>query len=291
MDRRDFLKLSSLVAAYAILNPKLKVIESIVNTFDHSNRVLIYLMQNKKGQWHVKATKNYQDPKKGVLKSKWVTDTFRVLEYTTELEANERKRLLWEEYKCKGQYVPYNLKSIMSSNKICLSKLSSSGFYKSEKFYNTFILSGAPAYMNKLRSEGGIEAVKSHMKYISSFVTPEGRKNAIKIWGEAGSKHAKSEEGKKKTAEIGKVWGPINGTRKLKSFTDLEKKEYGRIGGLSGGAKKAVEKGTHNFIKNSPNKIKVICPDGHITSKPSSKIYCKNRNLDHEKCRILKIAD
>jgi hypothetical protein len=284
MDRRDFLKLSSLVAAYAVLNPKLKVVESILNTFESSNKVLIYLMQNTKGQWHVKVTKNYQDPKKGVLKSKWIADSFSVLEYTDELNANERKKLLWDQHKCKGQYVPYNLKSIMDNNKICLAKLSSNGFYESEKFHNTFILSGAPVYYNRLKAEGKFE---NHIKYIKSFITPEGRERATRVWIEGGIRYSRSEEGREKTAKMGRVWGPVNGSPVLKSFSYENRKKYASMGGLAGGAKKAIEKGTHNFLSRSPNKIKVKCPDGHITSKPSSIVYCKNRGLNPSECAIL----
>ena len=45
---------------------------------------------------------------------------------------------------------------------------------------------------------------------------------------------------------------------------------------LSGGAKMLSEKG---------NSEKIICPDGHITSKQNAERYCKSRDLDYSKCK------
>lgn len=287
MDRRSFLKLSGLVAAYIAVNSKLEVVETIVNALDRSQKVLIYLMQDAKGHWSVKASKNFEDPRLGIKEKKWKIETFKVLEYTNEVDADSKKRHWFDHYKCRGQYVPYNLTSIRKHNKICLQSKKDSGFYKSEKFYDTFIKSGAPAYMDKLRAEKGDQAVKDHMNYIKKFITPEGKISANKK-GLAGlERYRKTDKFKEDVSKMGKIYGPINGAKKLKSFTPEEKIEYSRLGGLAGGAKKAIEKGTHNFLSCSPNKIKVICPDGHITSKPSAAVYCKNRGLNYSDCKVL----
>lgn len=39
------------------------------------------------------------------------------------------------------------------------------------------------------------------------------------------------------------------------------------------------------------NNKKVICPDGHITSKPSATFYCKKRNLDVTKCKEISLEE
>ncbi len=46
-------------------------------------------------------------------------------------------------------------------------------------------------------------------------------------------------------------------------------------------------KANKTVLKNRSNNVKMICPDGHITSKNNYKLYCKNRGLDYTKCLIL----
>ena len=144
------------------------------------------------------------------------------------------------------------------------------------------------AAINKKRKEEG--TLHDHTKMMRSNVTPEGKQKMLDTWERI--IHApRTEKQLKALSDIGKKYGKQNGEtygrKSLLSFTPEERIKYASIGGNSGGAKKAVERGTHNWISQSPNKVKVMCPDGHITSKPSATAYCRHRNLDLSKIRIL----
>ena len=52
MDRRSFLKLSTLFAAAMAIESS-PILKTIANSTDHASKVLLYLIQNKNGQWKV----------------------------------------------------------------------------------------------------------------------------------------------------------------------------------------------------------------------------------------------
>jgi hypothetical protein len=103
MDRRSFLKLSTLFAAAMAIesNPILK---TIANSTEHQiNKVLLYLIQNKNGQWKVLGTKYVDIAKSKINESKFDINTFRILDIVDNSIANKRKLELWNQYNCSGQ--------------------------------------------------------------------------------------------------------------------------------------------------------------------------------------------
>lgn len=149
---------------------------------------------------------------------------------------------------------------------------------KENGHYDRISLIGANALNEKRIKEGTLDSDMSRMR---SFITPEARKRMTEAFIKAGREYGQSPENKERCRELGRKYGPINGRKGMvKIKNDLRYKEWCSKGGLAGGAKKAIERGTHNFLSQSPNNKLVICPDGHISSAPSARIYCKDKKLD-----------
>lgn len=133
--------------------------------------------------------------------------------------------------------------------------------------------------INKRRREDG--TLDSHMRMMHSHITPEIRKRMTEKFIRMAKERPISEEQRERCREMGKKWGGINYHKGMEiiKFSPL-KSEWSSKGGLAGGAKKAIERGTHNFLSQSPNNKQVICPDGMVSSAPSAILYCKSKNLD-----------
>jgi hypothetical protein len=98
MERREFLKLSTLFAASILLaDSKLQAIAKIAD----NTKVVLYLIQNTKGQWKVLWTKYLDMPKKRV-DTRFNRSTFQILDIVDESIANQRRKQLWIQYQCSG---------------------------------------------------------------------------------------------------------------------------------------------------------------------------------------------
>lgn len=149
---------------------------------------------------------------------------------------------------------------------------------KENGHYNRIGLMGATALNEKRIKEG---TLGSDMEKMRSFITPEGRERMREAFIKAAREVAKTPEHRERCRKMGEKYGAINGRKGMdKIKKDPRCKEWCSKGGLAGGAKKAIERGTHNFLSQSPNNKLVICPDGHISSAPSAPIYCKDKKLD-----------
>ena len=149
---------------------------------------------------------------------------------------------------------------------------------KENGHYEKIGLIGANALNEKRIKECTLD---SDMERMRSFITPEIRKRMTEAFIKAGREYGLSPENRERCREMGKKYGDINGKKGMEKIKkDPRVKEWCSMGGLAGGAKKAIEKGTHNFLSQSPNNKLVICPDGHISSAPSARIYCKAKKLD-----------
>ena len=103
MERRDFLK-NSLFSLLGVALTSNKALASVVETLTpESPKVLLYLIQNKKGQWKVRGTKWIDIAKKRVDSNKVLIETFKPLEIVSNDIANKRKNQLWIEYGCSGE--------------------------------------------------------------------------------------------------------------------------------------------------------------------------------------------
>lgn len=103
MLRRDFLK-NSIGALLGVALTSNKVLASVVETLTpESPKVLLYLIQNKKGQWKVRGTKWIDIAKKRLDENKVLLETFKPLEIVSNDVANKIKNELWVKYNCSGE--------------------------------------------------------------------------------------------------------------------------------------------------------------------------------------------
>lgn len=102
MDRRSFLKNSIGALLFAGLTSN-KVLAEVIETITpDSTKVLLYLIQNKKGYWFVRGTSWLKIGKDKVNSEKYNIDTFKPLEIVSNDIANKRRLELWELHKCGG---------------------------------------------------------------------------------------------------------------------------------------------------------------------------------------------
>lgn len=103
MERRDFLKNSLGALLFGAISSN-KILASVVDTLTPTSpNVLLYLIQNKKGQWKVRGTKWVDIAKKRVDPNKVLIETFKPLEIVSNDIANKRKNELWVKYGCSGE--------------------------------------------------------------------------------------------------------------------------------------------------------------------------------------------
>jgi hypothetical protein len=103
MLRRDFLK-NSIGALLGVALTSNKVLASVVETLTpESPKVLLYLIQNKKGQWKVRGTKWIDIATKKLDSNKVLLETFKPLEIVSNDVANKIKNELWIKYNCSGE--------------------------------------------------------------------------------------------------------------------------------------------------------------------------------------------
>jgi hypothetical protein len=103
MDRRGFIKNSIGALLFGALTSN-KVLAEVVDTMTpKSPKVLLFLIQNKKGQWKVRGTKWIDIAKKRLDLDKVNIETFKPLEIVDNDKANDRKNELWKIYNCRGE--------------------------------------------------------------------------------------------------------------------------------------------------------------------------------------------
>jgi hypothetical protein len=102
MDRRSFVK-NSLFALFSTAITSNKVLAEIASTLTpKSSKVLLYLIQNKKGYWFVRGTKWIDIAKNKINEDKYLIDSFKPLDIVDNEIADKRRLELWKEYNCGG---------------------------------------------------------------------------------------------------------------------------------------------------------------------------------------------
>jgi hypothetical protein len=116
MNRREFFKLSFLFGAALALESN-KGLKAIVDTLSASEeKVVLYLIQSKNGEWKVRWTTWVDMPKKNLSSLKVNLDTFKLLAIVNESEANDIRNSLWIQHNCKGQKgQPVNIKKVKAA--------------------------------------------------------------------------------------------------------------------------------------------------------------------------------
>jgi hypothetical protein len=118
MDRRSFLKLSTLFAAAMAIESS-PILKTIANSTDHTSKALLYLIQNKNGQWKVLWSRYSELDTKKINSKVYNIETFKPLEIVDAQIANQRRDNLWVKYKCSGQKgFPVNPKQVLEWQKL-----------------------------------------------------------------------------------------------------------------------------------------------------------------------------
>jgi hypothetical protein len=303
MERREFIKLSSLAVAWLATNSA--VTRALAGSpIIEGESILIYRMVHYKKGIQVKATMygnwigNKRKTSGGWMRQvvdpqKYDVSTFEIVTEVSSAEANEVKWKHWQELGCKGQYVPYDKSHFIRTGKMCRNSPGYQAYLQSDKRKEDMTRmgqSGATAAQKVIEEKWGSSA--EHMKYVTSKITPEQRAIAIAKTIHNNKTLPKTQKQIEASRYTGKKWGKINGDThgkaKLASFTPEQKLLYCSMGGKGGGPAKQVDQGNHNFLPHlSPNNNYMLCPDGHITTRPSAIIYCRNRGLNVDQCQHL----
>jgi hypothetical protein len=188
MLRRDFLK-NSIGALLGVALTSNKALASIVETLTpESPKVLLYLIQNTKGQWKVRGTKWIDVATKKLNSNKVLLDTFKPLEIVDNDVANNRRNELWKIHKCSGEKGgPLNI--VVSEQRARKAHVSPKmlSYLNSEEWKNNLEKGKSDGgkksglgqknkesgWMNKIRPQG-------QLKYFERFTREERTKNGIK---------------------------------------------------------------------------------------------------------------
>jgi hypothetical protein len=102
MERRDFIK-NSIFALFGAAISSNKVLAEVASTLNpNSPKVLLYLIQNKKGYWFVRGTKWVDIAKTKVNEEKYNIDTFKPLDIVSNDIADAKRKELWKLHNCGG---------------------------------------------------------------------------------------------------------------------------------------------------------------------------------------------
>jgi hypothetical protein len=144
---------------------------------------------------------------------------------------------------------------------------------------------------------GGIQTKKTHK---CPHCGEEGKSNGFKSWhfencklNPSGNMEARikimswREENKNILSSAGKI-----GISKMSAEDRIRGSKKAGMKNVESGHLASLRTPEHqrNASKISNSK-KVLCPDGHVTSKPTATFYCKNRGLDHTKCIEITIEE
>lgn len=238
MNRRSFLKGSIASLLLGTLSSN-KVLASAINTLTpESLNVLLYLIQNKNGDWKIKGTK-WTDIKTARLSQfQYNLNTFKPLTIVDNSIVNNVKERYWKEYNCKGR-CPKNV-NYLSSYKSGLKAKQSGQFAEATKKSYGASHRMYPQYWKEHGSKMGKLNIESgHLSKLHELYG----KDLGKKWGKIGAKkvldnklgiHAATKEQRKKWASIGgKVGGKVTSSKyDMKSISKLGNesniKKYGK---------------------------------------------------------------
>jgi hypothetical protein len=103
VERREFLKNSLGALLFGAISSN-KVLASVVDTLTPTSpKVLLYLIQNIKGEWKIKASKWVDLPKSKLQPTKVIQSTFKPLDIVDLNQVVIRRKELWKEYNCSGK--------------------------------------------------------------------------------------------------------------------------------------------------------------------------------------------
>jgi len=212
MNRRSFLKgsIASLLLGALSTN---KVLASTINSLTpESLNVLLYLIQNKNGDWKIKGTK-WTDIKTARLSQfQYNLDTFKPLTIVDNSIVNNVKERYWKEYNCKGR-CPKNVNYI-TSYKSGLKAKESGQLAEAQKLSLGVTHRIHPQYWKEHGSKIGKQNIESgHLSKLHQLYGKDLGKN----WGKVGAKVV------------------VDNKLGIHSASKQQRKEWGSIGGKVGG--------------------------------------------------------
>ena len=146
MERRDFIK-NSIFALFGAAISSNKVLAEVASTLNpNSPKVLLYLIQNKKGYWFVRGTKWIDIAKTKVDEEKYNINTFKPLDIVNNDIADAKRKELWKLHNCGGgpgggTGFPLNVEKSFNTQKIAITSEGFKSYVKSElKKINSSIL-------------------------------------------------------------------------------------------------------------------------------------------------------
>lgn len=237
MNRRSFLKNSIGALLFGAISSN-KVLASTINALaPESLNVLLYLIQNKNGNWEIKTTKWTNINKARVSHFKYNLETFKPLNVVDYKLAGEFKDKYWKEYGCKGRLQKVN---VLASYKSGLKAKQSGQFAEAQKLSLGASHKIHPEYWKEHGSKiGKINIESGHLNKLHKLYGKDLGKN----WGKVGAKkvlenklgiHSASKEQRKEWASIGgKVGGKIKASKyDMKALSklgnDANVKKYGK---------------------------------------------------------------
>jgi hypothetical protein len=228
MNRRSFLKgsIASLLLGALSTN---KVLASTINSLTpESLNVLLYLIQNKNGNWEIKTTKWTNINKASVSQFKYNLETFKPLNVVDYKLAGEFKEKYWKQYECKGRLQKVNL---LSSYKSGLKAKQSGQFGEAiKKSYGASHRIHKEWWIEHGKKIGKQNIESGHLSKLHELYG----KDLGKKWGKIGAKkvvdnklgiHAATKE---QRSIWGKEFGKLGGKATALKY---DMKERGKIGG------------------------------------------------------------
>lgn len=243
MNRRSFLKNSIGALLYGALTSN-KALAYVVNsTPNDSLNVLLYLIQNKKGDWKIKGTKWTNIKKCTLSQFEYNLDTFKPLEIVDYKLAGEVKEKYWKQYGCKGRLQKVNY---LSSYKSGLKAKESGQFYDAiKKSYGANHKIHREWWIEHGKKIGNLNKENGHLKKLHELYGKDlgkkyGKLGADKVVKEKLGIHSATKEQK---IEWGKKGGKIGG---IITASKYDMKERGKLGG-----KATIEKYGKSIFANN----------------------------------------
>jgi hypothetical protein len=226
MNRRSFLKGSIASLLLGTLSSN-KVLASTINALTpESLNVLLYLIQNKNGDWKIKGTKWTNIKTARLSQFEYDLNTFKPLTIVDNIIVNDVKEKYWKEYNCKGK-CPKNVNYLSSYKSGLKAKQSGQWAEALKKSYGASHRMH-PQYWKEHGSKIGKQNIESgHLSKLHQLYG----KDLGNKWGKIGAKKV------------------VDNKLGIHSASKEQRKEWASIGGKAGGKAMALKYDMKVFSK------------------------------------------
>jgi hypothetical protein len=237
MERRSFIKNSIGTLLYTALTTN-KVLASVIEHIPNDSlNVLIYLIQNKNGNWEVKGTKWSNIKSARLSQFKYDLSTFKPIEVVDSKLVGSIKEKYWKQYNCKGRlqkvnYVSSYKSGIKAKHTGQLNNARIKSYGMSHKIHKDWWIEHGKKIGEKNKLNGHLN--KLHELYAKDLGKKYGKLGGAKTFKEKLGIHAATKEKRKLWASIGgNIGGKITASKyDMKQFSKLGNeaniKKYGK---------------------------------------------------------------